>query len=106
MSLHELATLQIKRVCLNVVGRYLLDRLLLLWEELHLQLIDNRVGDFVLNRKDIGQIAIVTISPHVPAVFAIDQLACDAYARASLSNTSFQNKVDPETLCDFRHFHR
>ena len=62
------------------------------------------MGDFVLDSKDIGQIAIVAIGPDMTVVFAIDELCRDSHTRARLSNTSFENKINVEVLRHFRYF--
>src|SRR2546423_10474955 len=39
------------------------------------------------------------------AIFPVNELASNANTGAGLSHASFQNKVDAETLGDFRHVH-
>jgi hypothetical protein len=43
-----------------------------------------RLGDLVLDREDIGEIAVVTLGPNVVAGFGLDQLRGDADAVAGL----------------------
>src|SRR5260370_33799066 len=67
--------------------------------------MDDSVGDFVLDGKNVGQVAIIPICPNMSAVVAIDELTCYAHASARLSNTAFQNEIDAEALRHLRDFH-
>ena len=64
------------------------------------------MGDFVLNREDVGQVTIVAIGPHMPTVLPMNKLPCDPHARAGLSNASFQNKIDSKIFGHFLDFYR
>ena len=61
--MEKVAASQVISVGFNIIGRRLLDRFLLLRQQLDLQLLDNRVRDFVLDREDVGQIAIESLRP-------------------------------------------
>ena len=72
--MEELAAPQIMRVGLDVFGRRLLDGFLLLRQELHLELFDDGLGDLVLNRENVGKVAVVAVGPQMAAVGSFDQL--------------------------------
>ena len=61
------------------------------------------MGDLVLNGEDVGEIAVVTIGPKVPAILAFDELRGDAHARANFADASFQDKSHPEILAHLLH---
>src|SRR6266481_7138692 len=68
MSMQELPASQIIRVRFDIVGARLTDRLLLLRQEFYLQLLDNRMSDLILDRKNIRYIAVESLRPQMPAV--------------------------------------
>src|SRR5439155_4417770 len=102
-SVHELAAAQVVSVGLNILGRYLLDRFLLLRQQLYFQLIDNGVGDLVLNGKDVDQIAIEPFSPKMTAVAAADELTSYSHAFSRLAHTTFHDESDSELTPDLLH---
>ena len=61
---------------------------------------DDRVGDFVLDREDVGQLAIVGLRPQVTVVHRVDQLRGDAHVVAGLAHAAFEDVVDLERLRD------
>ena len=104
--MEKIATPQVVGISLYVVGGRSLDGLLLLPEQLHLQLLDNGVGNFVLDGKDIRQIPIETFSPDMAAVFRVDKLARDADSGSSFSYTSLKNVTHSQLLADLLHLDR
>ena len=52
--------------------------------ELERQLADNGFGDFVLDRENVLELAIVAIRPQMAADHAVDQLRGNAYPVAGL----------------------
>src|ERR1700733_11329887 len=61
----ELSRHEVQIVSLDILGAALLDGLPLCWQELQLQSLDDRLGDFVLQREDIIEITVVTLGPDV-----------------------------------------
>ena len=61
----EVAALQIVVVSVDVPRRRQLDRLLLLRQQPHLELLDDGLGDLVLDGEDVGQVAIVAVGPEM-----------------------------------------
>ena len=102
----ELAAAQVIGVRLDVVGRRLRDRLALLRQQLDLELLDDRVGDLVLDGEDVGQVAVVAVGPDVPAGLAVDELAVDPHLRAGLADAALQHELDVEFLADVLHLDR
>lgn len=56
----------------------------------------DRFRDFVLNRENIFQLAIVALGPQVVAVGDIDELCCDAKPLSRTADASFENCFDIE----------
>jgi len=72
VPVQELPAPEIVGVRLDVVRRCLRDRLLFLRQQLDLQLLDDRMRDFVLDREDVREVAVVAVGPDVSAVLAVD----------------------------------
>ena len=62
--------------------------------QLHLQLVGNRLGDFILDREDAGELAVVFFRPQVIAAAGVDQLRGDAHLVAGLLHAAFQHRRD------------
>ena len=60
-------------------------------QQLGLNCGHNFLGDLVLQRKDVRQIAIVMVGPQVLTGRSVDQLGGDAYAVAALANAALQD---------------
>src|SRR5262245_4326420 len=60
----------------------------------------DRLGNFILDRKDVVELAIVLLRPRLQSVLHIDQLHVDAHLIASLLQTPFQDMCHPEYLAD------
>src|SRR5262249_10975881 len=101
--MQELSPPKIISVGFDVAGGRLADRFLFLRKQLDLELLDDGVGDFVLDGKDIGQVPIIAIGPDMAAVLAVDELAGDADACSSFSHASFQNEIYVKMLGHFLH---
>jgi hypothetical protein len=69
--------------------------------ELNAQFGGDRLGDFILNRKDVIELAIVFLGPRLQSVFHVDQLHVDAHLIAGLLQTPFENMCYSECLPDF-----
>ena len=72
-------------------------------QQLHLQLLDDRVRDLVLDREDVGQVAVEAVGPDVPAVLAADQLPGDPHPRAGLADAALQHEAHAELLAHLLH---
>ena len=64
------------------------------------------MSNLILNRENIGQLAIIPLSPNVPAIFAVNQLSRYTHARARFAHTSFQDKIHREFLPNLLHLYR
>src|SRR5215472_7683468 len=47
------------------------------------------LGDLVLHRENVGEVAVITLRPNVIACLGLDQLCGDADAVAGLTQTTF-----------------
>src|SRR5258708_32858510 len=65
-----------------------------------------RLGDLVLDREDIGEIAVVTLGPDVVAGFGLDQLRGDADAVAGFTQAAFEHVAHAKLAPDLLHVHR
>ena len=95
MPVQELPPAQVVGVGLDVVGRGLGDGLLLLRQELHLQLLDDRVRDFVLDGEDVGEVAIVAVGPDMAAVEPLMSCAVTRTRAPALRTLPSSTNVTP-----------
>ena len=79
----------------------MLDRLFLIWREVRLESIGDRLGDFALNREHIGQVAIVSLGPQVRIGPGVDQLRVHAHLFGGALHAAFQDVRDSEPFADF-----
>ena len=96
----ELAAPQIVGVGLDIVGRRLLDRLLLLRQKLDLELLDDRLGDLVLDGEDVGEVAVVAVGPEMAAGRPFDQLGVDPHPVPGLADAALDHIGDAQLLGD------
>src|SRR5439155_11417069 len=61
---------------------------------------DDVLGDLVLNRKHILQLAVVDIGPEVKSIADVDELGADTKAIAGFAHTTAQNSAHIELLTD------
>src|SRR5262249_49080751 len=54
------------------------------------------LSDFVLDRENIGQIAVIAVGPEMVASFGINQLRCDAHTVARAAHAAFEHVADTE----------
>ena len=66
----------------------------------------NGLGDFVLHREDVGEIAIVALGPDVVAGFGFDELCADADAIARLPHAAFEHVAHTKLAPDLLHIDR
>ena len=83
-------------VGLDVVSRGLRNCLLFLRKQANFQLIDDGLGDLVLDGEDVGQVAVVAVGPDVPAGYSVNQLPGDPDPLARLSDASLEQIFYPE----------
>jgi hypothetical protein len=102
----EGASHQVVLVGLGVGGRAAGDEGALLRQQLHLEGIDDAVGDLVLEREDVVQAAVVAIGPEMPAAAAVDQLDGDAHAVPGLAHAALEDMADAERARRLTHFDR
>src|SRR6266446_1352904 len=57
-------------------------------------------GDVVLNREDVSQIAVVTLSPEMGTGGCIDQLAGDAHTLPGPAHATFEDIADTKVAAD------
>src|SRR5260370_8165228 len=98
MPIEKVSASQVVRISFDASRWRLPNRLLLLREQLDLELLDNGVGDFVLDRENVGQVTVIAVGPNLAAVLPMDELSGNAHARAPLSNASSHNKVNSKLL--------
>src|SRR5690348_8049335 len=80
-----LASHQIEIVGFDIRCAAALDRFLLGRKQLHLQRVDDRLRDLVLDFEDVSQIAVEAIGPQMLAGRAVDQLGIDPDSVARLA---------------------
>jgi hypothetical protein len=70
--------------------------------EPRLQLNQNACRNLILDRKDVGQLAVEPLGPALVAVVRIDELRRDAHRVAGFANASFENGADAQSPADLR----
>ena len=93
---------QICVVGLEIRRTSVLDGLFFFGKELDLERGDDRLRDLVLQREDVGKIAIVAFRPDVLVVRAVDQLRGDPHAIARFAHAAFEHVRDLELPRDLR----
>ena len=68
--------------------------------ELRLDRGDDGIRYLVLDRENIGQVAIVTLRPEMAAGGDVIELNRDAHALAALAHAAFEDIADAEFLGD------
>jgi hypothetical protein len=81
-------------------GSALLDRFLLLGQQLEPQGRNDLLGDLILDRENVGEVAIVALGPEMVAGRSVDQLGGDPNAVAGLAHAAFQHVADAEFARD------
>src|SRR5206468_5156402 len=82
-----------------------LDRLLLFWEEFYAERGYYRLGNFILDRENIREIAVVSIGPDVSTGRSVNQLRRYPNSIARLANATFEHMCDPNRASVVLHFH-
>ena len=85
----------------QIAGRPFIQRCLLWRRQFRLQLPGNPFRNLALNGEDIGQIAIVGISPKVRICARIDELRAHSHFSICPAHASFENVGHAERLSDF-----
>src|SRR5262249_3933291 len=97
----EILGASIETECGEIGGRNTFNRALFSRRELGLQLVCDRLRDFVLDGENVCYIAIKSLRPPVPIGTRIDQLCINAHTIADTLHTSFQNVCYPKLMPDF-----
>ena len=61
---------------------------------------DDLAGNVVLDRENVGQLAVVALGPQMAAGLGVDQLGGDAHPLAAFADAAFDNVSDPEVAAD------
>ena len=91
---------QVGIVSLWIVCRFGGDDLFFLTGEFRSQLVGDGFGDLTLDRKDVGQFAIKSISPKMGIIGCFDQLHVHAHCIAALLHAALKNVGDAKLLRD------
>ena len=98
----QAAALQVQVVSVKVLGCGLDGNRFQSDAQFAFQGVNDGVGDFVLDRKDVIQFAVESIGPQVAIIGCIDQLGRDAHPVAGLAHAAFEDVVDLQFLGDGR----
>src|SRR5215469_11892093 len=63
----------------------------------------HRLADFVLHHEDVGEIAVVALSPDMLAGLGLDQLAGDANAIAGFPQAAFEHIAHAQIAANLLH---
>src|SRR5437667_8599628 len=64
------------------------------------------LGNLILDREDIGEIAVVPFGPNVVAALCLDQLACNPDAVARFAQAAFEHIANSQLAPNLLHVHR
>ena len=93
-------------VSLDTLRPALFDGSLLFRQELEFQRLHDRFGDFILQRENVVEIAVITLRPDMISGCSVGQLSRDAHSISGAANTSLENIRDPEFVGDGYDFER
>ena len=74
--------------------------------ELRLDRGDDRLGDLVLHREDVGKLAVVSFGPEMAAGRDVVELRGDTHAIAAPPHAAFEHVAHAELARDLVHVHR
>ena len=69
-------------------------------EKLDLQVVDDRLRDFILNGEDILNFPVIALRPQMVAVLDSDELHGDAQTIAGLANAPLDDVMHAKLLAD------
>ena len=75
-------------------------------QDLRADRTDHPVGDLVLQREDVGELAVVAVGPQMIAERRVDQLAGDAHAARRFAHAAFEDVAHAELARDRPHVDR
>ena len=93
---------QVEVVGIEMGRAALLDRLFFLRQQLEFQRRDDGLGDLVLQREDVVQVAVVALGPEVVVARRLDQLGGDADAPARAPHAALEHVADLQLPRDLR----
>ena len=96
----EVAAAQVELIGIHVGGATLHPCLLGTAHELHLEHLDDRRGDLVLDGEYVFHLAVVALRPQVVAVGDVDQLGGDAQPVAGAPHAALQHRGYVERRAD------
>jgi hypothetical protein len=94
---------QIPRI--QAVGRLALGAEVFRGVELRLDCGDDRLGDFVLHLKHVGELAVIALGPDMASCGDVVELGCDANAIAPFTHAALEHVTDAEFIGDLLHVH-
>ncbi len=89
--------------CVQAVGRLTLGAKIFRGIELRLDCGDDGLGNLVLHREDVGQVAVVALRPNMASGGDIVELHCDAHSVAAPAHAALNNVADAEFRRDLFH---
>ena len=93
--------LEKKQVSVRILGWPAIEARFFVGREFCLEGGTDFLREIGLNRKDIGQIAVVIFRPNVLVGVGVDQLDVDAHAIADPANAPFEKGCHAQRLADF-----
>src|SRR6266581_2248638 len=85
-----------KQICIGIFCRLAIKLFFFVGREFRLKGRGNFLREIGLNRKNVGQIAVIVFSPDVLVVIRVDQLHAYTHAIASATDAAFQKRAYSE----------
>src|SRR3984893_3126906 len=100
MHSQELAAAKITVVSIDVGRPAVGEPRLFGWAQSDFKSVDDSARDVVLDRKDIGQIAVVAVGPEVGAGRGVDELRGNPHPVAGAADRAFEHRAHPKIAAD------
>ena len=100
-SIGVIVRLNKEQISIRIFCRLAIKPCFFVRREFRLESRGNFLREIGLNRKDVGQIAVVIFRPNVLVVIRVDQLHAHSDAIASATDAAFQKRAYSECFADF-----
>ena len=98
--MQDMTAEHIQLIGFRIIGQILPDCLTFTRKQCHIERVDHRQGDLVLDGEDITQLAVVYFREQVTLVVGVDKLSGDAHPVAGFPYAPFEDPFHIEQVSD------